>query len=66
MIIQCGSAKNIENPAISDNYSCGRREGAGEYAESPKIRGFYKKTSDNQNYQKCFSAIPYNFFEKIF
>jgi len=52
MIIQCGSAKNIENPAISDNYSCGRREGAGEYAESPKIRGFYKKTSDNQNYQK--------------
>lgn len=43
MIIQCGSAKNIENPAISDNYSCGRREGAGEYAESPKIRGFYKK-----------------------
>lgn len=43
MIIQCGSAKNIENPAISDNYSCGRRKGAGEYAESPKIRGFYKK-----------------------
>ena len=31
MIIQCGSAKNIENPAISDNYSCGRREGAGNY-----------------------------------
>ena len=43
MIIQCGNVKNIENPAISGNYSGRGREGAGGYAESPKIRGFYKK-----------------------
>ncbi len=34
--------------------------------KAQKYGDFIKKTSDNQNYQKCFSAIPYNFFEKIF